>query len=169
MDAGIRSLRSDNEAAHLRLFHKVFNSSDTSIQHRVFKSLPDNHPWLQRGVQRTVALTTENDNLISALHVRYEHGDNEPETPPEINDPLNVAMRPGQGRYECSRQQTCVAVCKKALSQATKPACAMYAKRASTYAPLQEWAETLAPAATGNGLAGWPSAEGLIIPPHILP
>jgi hypothetical protein len=59
MDAGIRSLRSDNEAAHLRLFHKVFNSGDTSIQHRVFKSLPDNHPWLQRGVQRTVALTTE--------------------------------------------------------------------------------------------------------------
>jgi hypothetical protein len=92
MDAGIRSLRSDNEAAHLRLFHKVFNSSDTSIQHRVFKSLPDN-PWLQRVYSARSALTehTEN-NLISALHVRYEHGDNEPETPPKINDPLNVAM-----------------------------------------------------------------------------
>jgi hypothetical protein len=48
MDAGVRSLRSDNEAAHLRLFHKVFNSSDTSIQAQGLGPLPDNHPWLQR-------------------------------------------------------------------------------------------------------------------------
>jgi hypothetical protein len=55
MDAGIRSLRSDNEAAHLRLFHKVLASSDTSIQHRVFKSLPDYHLLAATsGVQCTV-------------------------------------------------------------------------------------------------------------------
>jgi hypothetical protein len=82
MDAGIRSLRSDNEAAH-RPSIKLFNSSDTSIQHRVFKSLPDNHPWLQRVYSARSALTGYTENLISALHVRYEHGDNEPETPPD--------------------------------------------------------------------------------------
>jgi hypothetical protein len=64
MDAGIRSLRSDNEAAHLRLFHKVFNSSDTSIQHRVFKSLPD-HPWLQRVYSARSALTEHTETILS--------------------------------------------------------------------------------------------------------
>jgi hypothetical protein len=71
MDAGIRSLRSDNEAAHLRLFHKVFNSSDTSIQHRVFKSLPDNHPWLQRVYSARSALTEHTENEILSQPCTY--------------------------------------------------------------------------------------------------
>jgi hypothetical protein len=71
MDAGIRSLRSDNEAAHLRLFHKVFNSSDTSIQHRSSSPCLTTIPGCNE-CTCTVGLTehTENEIHLSLARTR---------------------------------------------------------------------------------------------------
>jgi hypothetical protein len=46
MDTGARP-RSDNEAAHLRLYHRIL-SKDGAVTRKVMESLPADHPWMRR-------------------------------------------------------------------------------------------------------------------------
>jgi hypothetical protein len=116
-------------------------------------------------------LTEHTENENPSQPCTYEHGDNEPETPPKINDHPNVAMQAldKAQRAACShRHATCNGL--QQYCGATKSAQPCIIRQGPpAYALLQEWLlqEMLAPTLLPQVV--WPdgqSAEGLLIPPH---
>jgi endonuclease/exonuclease/phosphatase family metal-dependent hydrolase len=133
LDTGIRPLRSDKDAAHLRYYHRLRCLPDTHAQRRTLNAISEKpaNPWM-RGVRAALAdiiTPSADDALIKTFAGAPPMVEATPGAPevraPKINDALNTAVCKrdtraaiGKAHYRTGTQASNLHI--TALSQCTR-------------------------------------------------